>query len=158
MSDGGDDGGRHGNSDNVVTGQLHQLLHDDIEHAGVGHNAEVDNGEDKQDAVGSGRLYAVLNEVGNLNGGEAQQQSRKGGNQGQNHDGGHFALEQQYNDCYDHDKADKCNHEWKPPNFLFLSVCGYWGRGGIPPSFRIGHIAFWDISMQKNLEIIFNPT
>ena len=43
MADEGDNSGHDGDADDIVAHQLHQLADDDIKHARVSHDAEVQN-------------------------------------------------------------------------------------------------------------------
>ena len=68
MCDGSDDGGGNGDGNNIVPRPLDQEVDNDIKHSRVGHYAEIDNGEDKQDSVTGGSRNTFLDEASDFNG------------------------------------------------------------------------------------------
>ena len=55
MADQGNQAGHDSNTDNIAANQLHHLADDHVKHTGIGHNTEVQNGENEQ---GCGRTGA----------------------------------------------------------------------------------------------------
>ncbi len=66
MADEGNDTGHHADADDVVADELHQLADDGIEHTSVGHDAEIEDGENEQCSGGSGGIEAGLDHGGEI--------------------------------------------------------------------------------------------
>ena len=66
VADDCDDCGHDRDTDHVVADQLHELADDHIEEAGIRHDAEEEDGEDKERSRGTRTLKAVLNERRNI--------------------------------------------------------------------------------------------
>ena len=115
VADQRDDAGDERDAHDVVAHQLHQLADDDVEHAGVGHDAEVEHAEHEQ---GRGRTGGV--EAGLDHGGDVVEAVAAAEHQDQREDRGPYdegdgglglALEQGDDDGDDGQKtenADEC--------------------------------------------------
>ena len=107
VADQRDDCGHDGNADNIVPDILHQLVDDDVEHAGVGHDAEEQHGKYEQCGGRAGALEAALDEVTDLldrvvaADHQNQRQQRRKNDEGHARSG--FALKQRH-----HERDDTC--------------------------------------------------
>ena len=113
VADEGDDAGDDRNADDVVADELHELADDDVKHAGVGHEAEVENGEDEQ-----GRGRAGAGEAGLDHGGDVVKAVAAADDQNQRQDGGPYdegdgglglALEQGHDDGDDGQQTENAD-------------------------------------------------
>ena len=113
VADQGNDTGHDAHADDIVANELHQLADDHIKHAGIGHNAEVQHGENEQ---GSGRRSGVkagLDHSCQVVKGKAaaqdQNQAQDGGEDNKRDSGLGLALEQGNNDCNDGYQSKQTN-------------------------------------------------
>ena len=109
MADQGDDGRDHGYADHVVAYQLHELADDHIEHARIGHDAEIQHGEHEQGGGGAGAGKAGFDHGGQIGEGIASgNHQNEAQDRGENDEGNcrlSFAAEQRHHDGYDGDKS-----------------------------------------------------
>ena len=107
VADERDDGGHHRHADDIVPDILHQLVDDDVEHAGVGHDTEEQHGEYEQCGSRAGALEAALDEVTDLLdrvvAAEHQNERQQRREDDEGHTRGGFALKQRH-----HERDDTC--------------------------------------------------
>ena len=100
-----DDGGHDAHADDAVAHELHELVDDDVEHARVRHDAEVQDGEHEQGRGGAGAGETGLDHGGEVLAGDPAGDDQDQRQHGGPHDKGDgrlgLALEQGDNDGYD---------------------------------------------------------
>ena len=115
MADQGDDGRDHGYADHVVTYQLHELADDHIEHARIGHDAEIQHGEHEQGGGGAGAGEAGLDHGGQVVEGVAARDHQDKPQDGRKDDEGDGGLgltaEQGHHDGYDGDESQDADDD-----------------------------------------------
>ena len=69
MTDQGDQSCHNGYTDDIITNVFHQLVDDDIKHAGIRHDAEEQNWEYKQCCGRAGAFKSPFDQVSDLSDG-----------------------------------------------------------------------------------------
>ena len=100
MADEGDEAGHQGDANHVAADHFHQLADDHVEHTGVGHDTEVEDGEDEQSGGLTGGVEAGLHKrcdiIEAVVAGNHQNQSQDGGEYDECNAGKCLALEQSH--------------------------------------------------------------
>ena len=113
VADQRDDGGHHAHADDTVAHQFHELVDDDVEHARVRHDAEVQHGEHEQGRGGAGAGKAGFDHGGEVFAGDAaaddQHQSQDRGPHDEGDGGLGLALEQGDDDGDDGQQTKNAN-------------------------------------------------
>ena len=114
MADQGDDAGHDAHADDVVADELHQPADDHVKHTGIGHDAEVQNGEYEQRGGGSGGVEAGLDhggQVGEIDPAAGDQDQTQEEGVGDEGDGGlGLAPEERHDHGDDGDQAENANY------------------------------------------------
>jgi hypothetical protein len=119
MADQGDDAGDDADADDVVPDERHELADDDVEHARVSHDAEVQDREDEQRCRRTGAVEAGLDHVGQVIKGDAAGNDQDEPKDRRPYDEGdcrlRLALEERYDDSNN-------GQQTKYANYCFIHV------------------------------------
>ena len=111
-------------TDDVIADELHQLADDGVEHARVGHNAEIQNGEYEQGCGGGGGVESGFDHGCQVLKAEPaaqyQDQAQNAGEDDKGDGGLGLALEQGDDDRHDGENTENANYGVAHGGYLFL--------------------------------------
>ena len=116
VADQRDHAGHHAHADHAVADQLHQLADDHVEHAGVGHDAEIQHAEHEQCGRRRGAAKARTDQAPQVGprvvAAEHESDAEQHGEHDERNAGLHLALEQDRDDRDDAEESQNSNYQF----------------------------------------------